>query len=107
MQDDDFEALLRRAVDMPTDEAALKRALQARMAGEGRIKPRFDAGRWLSPQVVAACAVATFVLASAAGYGAASRVETEYAEIALLRLATGLPEAGLLDTRDILGDDAL
>lgn len=81
------------AVEMPTDEEALVRRLQARMAARRHAR-RAAPLRWLAERPVSAgsCACALAVAAGYAGIG----LVLPGAEGALLALALGVPEAAIL-----------
>lgn len=100
-----FDALLRDAVDMPTDEAALARALNVRIAAEKQ--PRhlaFDLSGWMNPITVGACAAAVLALASLSGYALAPSSDDSL-DIAALRMAAG---GGIADELGLdFGDEAL
>ena len=100
-----FDALLRDAVAMPTDEAALSRALAARIATE-RQPRRFaiDLSGWMNPVAVGACAATVLALASLSGYALAPSSDDRL-DIAALRMAAG---GGIADELGLdFGDDAL
>lgn len=102
MKDEEFDALLRRAVDMPSDEVALKRALATRLAADAGAAPRFRPSQFLTPRFVAAIAVLAITVASASGYGVAALVVDDDLDVALMRLATGN-----LGLAALIGDETL
>ncbi len=102
MKDEEFDALLRRAIDMPTDEVALKRALAARLATDVGAAPRFGPARFLTPRFATAFAVFAITVASASGYGVAALVVDDDLDVALMRLATGS-----LGLAALMGDETL
>ncbi|MDN2579939.1 hypothetical protein [Aquibium sp. ELW1220] len=102
MKDEEFDALLRQAIDMPTDETALKRALAARLAASGGRTPGFSPARILTPRFATAFAALAITFASASGYGVAALMIDDELDVALMRLATGN-----LGLAALMGDETL